>query len=210
MRRHNVDSKVEPEPTARRRLLEALARSIDDKGYRSTTVSDVVRIARASRRTFYEHFDGKEECFAALLSAMNDDMMAQITAAVDPRAPWQDQVKAAIAQWITVLQQRPAITLSWIRDLPGLGDTARRSQYGAAAGLVAMVQSLTDSDQLRTIGAGRASRDTAIMLIGGLRELVATAVEDGRPLSEVSYTATANAIAMLGSPVHPAAVPPTR
>src|SRR6185437_14381379 len=66
-----------PEPAApgedeggrfRRRLLDGLAASIADKGYRATTVADIVRRARTSRRTFYEHFAGKEECFIALLS----------------------------------------------------------------------------------------------------------------------------------------------
>ncbi|MFL6125957.1 helix-turn-helix domain-containing protein [Actinophytocola sp.] len=53
-------------------------------GYRSTTVADIVRRARTSRRTFYEHFAGKEECFVALLTDANDAMIRSITAAVDP------------------------------------------------------------------------------------------------------------------------------
>ena len=47
----------------RRRLLDGLAESIVAIGYRNTTVADIVRLARTSRRTFYEHFASKEECF---------------------------------------------------------------------------------------------------------------------------------------------------
>jgi AcrR family transcriptional regulator len=55
---------TEEQRTFRRRLLDGLAESIVAIGYRNTTVADIVRRARTSRRTFYEHFDGKEECFA--------------------------------------------------------------------------------------------------------------------------------------------------
>src|SRR5437763_16404106 len=40
----------------RSRLLDGLAESIADNGYRNTTVAEIVRRARTSRRTFYEHF----------------------------------------------------------------------------------------------------------------------------------------------------------
>ena len=76
------------EPTAqvtdfRRRLLDGLAVSIRERGYRETTVADIVRAARTSKRTFYDHFATKEECFVELLSANNDDLVAAIRAALD-------------------------------------------------------------------------------------------------------------------------------
>ncbi|MFI5067448.1 MAG: TetR family transcriptional regulator, partial [Streptosporangiales bacterium] len=40
----------------RRRLLAGLAEAIRERGFRESTVADVVRHARTSRRTFYEHF----------------------------------------------------------------------------------------------------------------------------------------------------------
>src|SRR5437016_2311545 len=40
----------------RRRLLDGLAESIITRGYRSTTIAEIVSHARTSRRTFYEHF----------------------------------------------------------------------------------------------------------------------------------------------------------
>jgi AcrR family transcriptional regulator len=43
----------------RRRLLEGMAAAIRESGFRDSTVADVVRHARTSRRTFYEHFASK-------------------------------------------------------------------------------------------------------------------------------------------------------
>ena len=67
-----------------------MAASIRESGYRETTVADVVRIARTSRRTFYEHFDDRPACFLALFDAVNDEMMEQIAAAVDPERPLEE------------------------------------------------------------------------------------------------------------------------
>src|SRR4051812_38560372 len=49
--------------TQRERMLDAMARAVGSKGYAKVTVSDVVALAGVSRRTFYEHFADKEECF---------------------------------------------------------------------------------------------------------------------------------------------------
>src|SRR5215467_10272288 len=105
-----------------------MAAAIREGGFRDSTVADVVRHARTSRRTFYEHFPSKEACFGALLGAANTEMISRVTAAVDRGAPWVNQVRQAVESWITSTESEPAITLSWIRDLPSLGATGRRLQ----------------------------------------------------------------------------------
>ena len=40
------------------RLLDGLATSIGERGYRASTVADIVRHARTSKRTFYDQFAG--------------------------------------------------------------------------------------------------------------------------------------------------------
>ena len=64
-----------------------MSESVADKGYRDTTVADVVRIARTSRRSFYEHFDDRDACYLALFDAVNDALMAEVAAAVKPEEP---------------------------------------------------------------------------------------------------------------------------
>jgi AcrR family transcriptional regulator len=182
----------------RRRLLDGLAASIVEKGYRDTTVADIVRRARTSRRTFYEHFSSKEECFVALLTAANTDMIGQISAAVDQAAPWTTQVRQAIEAWIACAESEPALMLSWIRDVPSLGDAARLLQREMMEAFIAMIQTLGDTDELRAAGIGPVPRQVAIMLLGGLRELTATTVEDGGRISDITETAVQASIALLG------------
>jgi AcrR family transcriptional regulator len=184
--------------TFRRRLLDGLAESIATYGYRDTTVAHIVRRARTSRRTFYEHFDGKEACFVALLTRSTEQLIGQITAAVDPGAAWSTQVRQAVEAWIACTESAPVIMLSWIRDVPSLGSGARELQRGVMESLVAMIQTLCDNDEWRSAGAGPVPRQVAIILLGGLRELIATSVEDAGEVRDITEAAVQATIALLG------------
>jgi AcrR family transcriptional regulator len=184
--------------TFRPRLLDGLAASIAAHGYRNTTVADIVRRARTSRRTFYEHFSSKEACFVALLTDTTEEMIGQISAAVDPSASWSTQVRQAVEAWVASAQSAPAITVSWIRDVPSLGDTSRDLQRGVMESLVTMIQTLCDTDEWRAVGAAPVPRQLAIILLGGLRELIATTVEDAGQVSDITEVAVRASIALLG------------
>ncbi|PXY22974.1 TetR/AcrR family transcriptional regulator [Prauserella muralis] len=181
----------------RRRLLDALAAGIAEHGYRGTTVADIVRRARTSRRTFYEHFSDKEACFVALLADANAEMIRQITAAVDPEAAWEEQIRQAVLAWIAAAESAPALTLSWIRDLPSLGAAARTLQRDVMDAFVTMIQTLCDTGELRAAGIGPVPRPLAILLLGGLRELMATTVEDGGRIGDITGVAVRAAMALL-------------
>lgn len=182
----------------RRRLLEGMAAAIRDRGYRETTVADVVRHARTSRRTFYEHFASKQDCYMELLRESNAEMINQIAAAVDPHAPWAVQARQAIGSWLDASESEPAITLSWIREIPSLGEDARQLQRDFLEGFIVLIQTLTDNPELRAAGVEPVSRSVAIMLLGGLRELMATTVEDGGALSDINEIAVEATVALIG------------
>jgi len=182
----------------RQRLLDGLAESIAEDGYSKTTVADIVRRARTSRRTFYEHFSSKEDCFVALHTETNVEMVRQIYAAVDRSAPWETQVRQAIAAWISSTESIPALVLSWIRDVPALGAESRPLQRDVMEAFIEMVQTLGDTDQLRAVGVGPVSRERAIMLLGGLRELTAMTVESGGRLRDITEVAVDASMALLG------------
>jgi AcrR family transcriptional regulator len=181
----------------RQRLLDALEQSIAEDGYPRTTVADIVRRARTSRRTFYEHFDSREACYVALLHEANAEQVTQIAAAVDATAPWRSQVRQAIEAWIATGESRPSLMLSWIRDVPSLGAAARGLQRDAMENFIEMVQALGDTGEFRAAGIGPVSRQRVIMLLGGLRELTAITVEEGGRTSDITEEAVDASIALL-------------
>ena len=182
----------------RQRLLDGMIEAIRERGFRELTVADVVRHARTSRRTFYEHFASKQDCFIALLRESNAAMVRQIAAGVDPHAPWHLQVRQAIEAWIASMQAEPAVTLSWIREVPALGDDARQLQRESLEAFIVLVQALTDTAELRAVGIVPPPRQFAVILLGGLRELIATTVEDGGDISDITEVAVHATVAMLG------------
>jgi AcrR family transcriptional regulator len=183
----------------RRRLLEGLAASIGERGYRETTIADIVRHARTSKRTFYDQFASKEECFVELLWTGNREMIARIRAAVDPEADWQDQIRQAIDAWVDDIEARPAIMLSWIRELPALGHDVRKVQRRGMAAITDMFIELSSSPGFRRAQIAPITRQMAVLLFGGLRELSALAVEDGTDVRDIVDTAVAGSIAILGA-----------
>ncbi len=199
---------AQPDPTGvngfRDRLLDGLTRSIEERGYRDTTVADVVRYAKTSKRTFYGEFASKEECFIALLEANNDDMIARISGAVDPEAEWHVQIRSAATAYVEQIGSRPAITLSWIREAPALGAVALPLHRAALSSMTDMLVALTDSPGFRRVNLAPIARPLAVVLVGGLRELTALTVEDGRDLAEILEPAVTAATAILGPRVSPA------
>jgi AcrR family transcriptional regulator len=180
----------------RQRLLDALEASIADEGYSKTTVADIVRRAKTSRRTFYEHFASKEACFVALLTDANAQQVRQISEAVDRTVLWQSQIRQAVEAWIASAESRPTLMLSWIRDVPALGAAARRLQRDVMEAFIVMVQTLSDTAELRAAGIEPVSRQRAIMLLGGLRELTAITVEGGGRIGDITEEAVAATIAL--------------
>jgi AcrR family transcriptional regulator len=178
----------------RGRLLAGLADSIRERGFRDTTVSDIVRHARTSRRTFYEEFPTKDACFVELLHVTNRMLRRRVAEAIDRDAPWETQIRQGVEAYVDMVASEPEITLSWIRELQALGaGTARRMQREAVDSLFRLLQDVTGDAAAVRAGARPISRPFALMLIGGLRELTATLVEDGadvRDITEVAVEAT--------------------
>ena len=190
-----VDDAADP---FRSRLLDGLAASIGERGYRDSTVADIVRHARTSKRTFYEQFASKEECLIELLRQNNEDLIANIRAAVAPEADWQDQIRQAAGAYVDHIASRPAITLSWIREAPALGVVARPLHRLAMEQLTDMLVDLTDSPGFRRVKLPPISRPLALIILGGLRELTARYVEDGEDVQGITEAAVTASTAILG------------
>ncbi|OBF40615.1 TetR family transcriptional regulator [Mycobacterium sp. ACS1612] len=185
-------------PAFRDRLIDGLAASIGERGYRDTTVADIVRHARTSKRTFYEQFASKEECLIELLRRNNENLIANIQAAVDPEADWHRQIRQASVAYVDHIGSRPAITLSWIREAPALGEVAKPLNRQAMEALTDMLVNLTDSPGFRRSNLQPISRPLALILLGGLRELTALFVEDDRDVQGIVEHAIEAATALLG------------
>jgi AcrR family transcriptional regulator len=167
---------VEP----RRRLLEGAARALAEKGYADTTLADIVREAGVSRRTFYEHFQTKSDCFIALYEAASANALKGLRQAIDPEHPWQTQIERAVAAYLSCMVPNPALVRSLFIEILGLGApglAARRRVNGEIADFI--------RDVVNGSHGGSAARlvltpELATALVGGINELILQAIEQDR------------------------------
>ena len=149
----------------RRRLLDGLDVSITERGYRDTTVADIVRHARTSKRTFYGEYSSKEDCFVELLRSNNEAMIERIRGSVDPEADWQQQIRQAVEAYVDHIASRPAITLTWIREAPALGAVAQPLHRLAMSHFTDMLVDLSDSPGFRRANLPPVTRPLALIIV---------------------------------------------
>jgi AcrR family transcriptional regulator len=174
--------------TFRERLLVGLAASIAKRGFAATTIADIVREAKTSRRTFYAEFATREECYVELLRATNDTLARRIADAVDADAPWPSQVVQAVDAYVDTASAERHLTLSWIRELPALGALGHDVQKSATDTMVDLVVVLSRGRRFAEARIAPLTLAQGRLLIGGIRELTARTLEDDGDLLELRAT----------------------
>ncbi|HEX8856534.1 MAG TPA: helix-turn-helix domain-containing protein, partial [Thermoleophilaceae bacterium] len=87
----------------RGRMLDAMAQSVAEKGYAATTVADVVGRAGVSRKTFYEHFRDKEDCFLEAWDAGVEILLDAVAQATTATEDWREGVRAGTRAYLETL-----------------------------------------------------------------------------------------------------------
>jgi AcrR family transcriptional regulator len=198
-----VPSAPIPQGGHRERLLAAMAASIEEKGYRNTSIADVVRIARTSRRNYYEHFSDRDACFLALFDATSEQMMREIAGAVRADASLEEQVDAAIGSFLDGVAARPKLFRSFTWELPALGRAGAERERAVAERFATLLMAFVESARREhaDVDARPLSRDAALVIVGGLRELMVSAFEQPRDVSELRGTAVDVVKAILAAAV---------
>jgi AcrR family transcriptional regulator len=91
----------------RERLIAALVELSGERPYGEVSIAEIIKKARVSRRTFYEHFKTKEECFLAAFDIVVDHLRDLIAEAVAPIEDWPHRVSAGIAAVLRFFAAEP-------------------------------------------------------------------------------------------------------
>jgi AcrR family transcriptional regulator len=109
----------------RTRLLEATGRAVADKGYAAATIDDIVRGAGVSKKTFYEHFADKLDCFLAAYEAASDELFEHVRAAQDAAdSEWLARTRAGIHAYLRWLAAEPALARVFLIEVAAAGPEA--------------------------------------------------------------------------------------
>lgn len=167
---------------ARERLVCGMNAAVAEKGYGPTTIADVVRLARVSKRTFYEHFDDKQDCFLAAYDTASAHVLGAMRAAsaAAAGAPWSERVERVVVAYLEAMAAQPELTRTFLIEILGAGPRAlahrRETMERFADQMVVFCAELRhDEPALRPV-----SHALATAVVGGVNELVLGAAEHGR------------------------------
>jgi AcrR family transcriptional regulator len=93
----------------RSRLIAAAVRAVEELGYVDTTVAQITSRARVSRRTFYELFDNREQCLAAVLEDAIGLIEAELIAADLDGLAWRERIRMGLWAILSFLDREPVL-----------------------------------------------------------------------------------------------------
>jgi len=167
------------------RLMEGLAASIREKGLARTQVSDIVRHAHASRRTFYNHFADKEACFVELMRTLADAFLEAVDRAIDREASIATQIEQAIDTYLSLVTGDPDLMSTFAS--PALGERTVLAQREGFERYAELIVSVVESDSARDPRVAPISIERAYMLVSGLHQTLVRALVRGEDLGRASY-----------------------
>jgi AcrR family transcriptional regulator len=157
--------------TQRERMLDAVVVAVAEKGYADMTVADVVAGAGVSRRTFYEQFDDKLDCFLAAYEWHTDALLREVEAAVAATPP-RERLRAGLTAYLEGLAAHPRFARVLIVDILGAGPKALEVRERMRARWANSYRGVSgDEDVLRALVGGIAELVQARLIAGEARSL---------------------------------------
>ncbi len=168
----------------RGRMIAAMAETVAAKGYAATTVADVVARAGVSRKTFYEHFADREECFLAAYDAAVDAVfgaVAERVAAGEPAGDdWRARVCAGVRAYLEALASEPAFARTFLVEVRVAGPRAQARRAEVHDRFVDFLRSQSTLARQDHPWLPAVPDTVYAAIVGGMDEVVSAWVADGR------------------------------
>jgi AcrR family transcriptional regulator len=163
--------------TIRRDLIGALAGCVAEKGYSATTIADIVAMAHVSKRTFYEHFTGKEECLIAVYEHVCGGLMKVIRGAGTPDQRWPERISGGVAAFLSALDSMPQFSRALLIEMQGAGERAFRMRQETLRRFAGTLVELVQAARPANPEISPLSLAQALAIVGGINELLTQTLE---------------------------------
>lgn len=168
----------------RARILAAMCGVCVERGVGNVTVAHVVERAGVSRRTFYEIFDDREDCFVAALEETIARASRCVFDAYDPGAGWAERIRSALAALLSFLDAEPDWSRLLIVGSLGAGTHAlERRRY-----LLAQMIAVVDEGRAQAKKGEELPPLTAEGIVGGVLSVLHTRLQDPENRSLIELT----------------------
>lgn len=162
--------------TQRERLLHGMATTVTRRGYAATPVSEVLKAAGVSRRTFYEQFADKEDCFLAAYDAIVALCTDRLVAAYHAGERWEDGIALAYDALLGTLAAEPEFAHLGVVDVLAAGPRALARREAALRRFARFI----DFTRERAEEVVRPPTLVGQAIVGGIHELVYSQLVRGR------------------------------
>jgi AcrR family transcriptional regulator len=160
----------------RERLVEAMVQAVNERGVVATTISDLVARAGISRRTFYEHFENKEDCLLATYDAVVEREVQRLLKVYDATDGWLEQLRAMIGALFDAIADRPDAARLICIEM-GASGAAGVERWAAGA---ARFERFISRGFEQAPGPGTVPDPVARAIVGALRKIVYSRVRAER------------------------------
>jgi AcrR family transcriptional regulator len=165
----------------RGRMLATMASAVARKGYAGTTVADVVAGAGVSRKTFYEHFRDKEECFLAAFDTGVDLLLDAIVAAESPGDPtWLELTRARVRAYLDALASQPDFARTFLIEVFAAGPQALERRAEVLRRFAQLFRDLHVEARRQFPDLPPVPEPIYIAAVGAINELVSDFAREGR------------------------------
>ena len=160
----------------RARMLSAMVEVCCERGAAHVGVAHVVKRSGVSRRTFYEVFEDREDCFAAAFEHALEIATERVTAACDPAAEWAQRIRSGLVALLSLFDEQPQLArLLVVESLAG-GARVAALRARTIATLTAIVQEGAASSSARS--AAVAPELAAEALVGAVLSILQNRLVD--------------------------------
>lgn len=152
----------------RSRLVAAAIDALDDAGYAGLTVASVIERARVSRKTFYEVFANRHECFEAVFEYISVRGAAAVGAAYATEEGWPAAIRAGLGALLSLIDDEPVLARIWFVESLA-GHSAVLDERARA------MSSMADAIHLGSSIASEARRPSQLIAeatVGGLAHII--------------------------------------
>jgi AcrR family transcriptional regulator len=190
------------DPAPRSRLIAAMALALLEKSYASISVADVVRIARVSKRTFYEHFSSSEACYLATYEALSGTLLDRVEQTALSVSNVEERLHEAVKTYLSALQEVPALARTFFLEIQLAGSEALAARRKVHHRFADMLRSFVRRGQEQGADIAPLSADMAVAIVGAINELMMVCIEDqrGHELTSLQGTVVALFEALLRQP----------
>ena len=123
----------------RARILAAMVEESAKRGAANVTVAHIVARAGVSRRTFYELFEDREDCFLGAFDEGIARAMRHVLDGYGPQADWVERVRTAMTGLLAFLDAEPATGQLLVVGSLGAGAKALERRGEVLARMIALL-----------------------------------------------------------------------